>query len=386
MLCLDFKAQILPSIGGMKAARLSSISNIPIPISCVLPSYHYIEHVADLPLEDLLIDLNPLDIESLLKVSSEIKTLICDKPLLTRPLFSIPLSDLLAIRSSSIQEDLLGLSFAGQYDSFLNVENNLDQLEKYIKLCWASLYTPRAMSYRHHNGLTQTNLSMAVLIQNMIEGISGVLLSTKNEFIIEFSKHGVVDGKTNGEHLIIKDKSAIKDFGALSAKNQELLINYTESLFDKFGVHLDLEWVLSDHLLYLVQVRPFKVLKDKYTDISVRGIPILFGSAVGFGTLTGVVQKAQSPRDKIKKGMILVVKDTSPDWEPLMRQARALITDHGCRTSHASLVANEMGLPAVVGTTEATFCLTDGQIITIQLGKETGFVYGGACFEEISHG
>lgn len=387
MACQHLSQLISAQDGGQKAARLSSIfQEVSVPQGFVLTSWAYSEHVADLPLDTILATLDATDLDSLLTVSNSIKAMIQSKLLSPKILtelicFSESLDGRIAVRSSSVQEDLSDLSFAGQYDSFLDVENKLEALDSYVKLCWASLYTPRAMSYRHHNKIPQTDLSMAVILQDMVYGMPGVLFSySPTECLIEFHKNGVVHGRTNANSIHIHGDVPRSDYSALKIKDQDILIALTKKLHKKFATPLDIEWVLGVSGFSILQVRPLKVSKRKTPETSrfLSSIPLLMGSAVGVGPVTGVVQKAYSPQDKIKRDSILVVRDTSPDWEPLMRQARALITDHGCRTSHASLVAAEMGLPAVVGTTDGTFSLTDGQIVTIDLDSDLGLVYGGA--------
>jgi len=389
MVCVVLGETLNPSSAGPKASRLSDIyESFPVPKGFVILADAYLEHVKELPINNRLKDLKPDDIEDLVKVSGDIKTLITNKPLSAEVLdsvksFASKLNEKIVVRSSSIQEDLKDLTFAGQYDSFLDLENRLEVLETYIKLCWSSLFTPRAMSYRHHNNLKQENLSIAVLVQNMIYGTSGVVFSVnpntgEDEVLIEFHAKGVVSGEHNAHSVSLKSTRDAYDYFSLKADDQQMLFNYTKDLSQVFQSPLDIEWVIdSKGLLSVLQVRPLQVLKQEDSAPFISDLPILIGSAVGRGVFTGVVHKIKDPKEPFKAGSVLVVSTTSPEWEPVMRKAKALITDFGSKTSHASLVAREMNLPAIVGTGDACLNLKDGQHITLELNSEIGLVYGG---------
>lgn len=374
---------------GQKSARLAEIFGAyRVPAGFVLTSRAYEDHVQNLPVHEPLKDIDVTDLDSLLACSNAIKTMITGKPIALPVLNSVKvharrLGSFLAIRSSSVQEDTKELSFAGQYDSFLDVRNNSHSLEEYIKACWASLYTPRVISYRHHNKLPQENLSTAVLIQNMVHGLSGVLFTSNPndgsaETLIEFHPKGVVQGNTKPHSVVLKSLVAdVSSLGDLSADHQRLLYQYGMKLSERFQCPLDIEWCLDKGTIFILQVRPLKVGTPSVA-LKYSIPPILLGSAVGSGLKTGVVQKLSKPNESFKEGSVLVVETTSPEWEPVMRRASGLITDKGSQTSHASLVAREMGLSAVVGTMEATSVLKNGQTVTLNTSdSRLGLVYGG---------
>ena len=178
--------------------------------------------------------------------------------------------------------------------------------------------------------------------------------------------------------MCIRDRDTSTN-AKLPNDRQMLLYRFGELLVGMYGGPVDVEWVFDGDELFIVQVRPLRVNYEQPAKGYVSALPILIGSPVGAGLVSGVVQKIKDPRDgSFKRGNVLVVETTSPEWEPLMRRARALITDKGSQTSHASLVAREMGLHAIVGTMTATMDLANGQTVTLD-GNDlrSGFVYGG---------
>lgn len=403
MICVPLASAGNPLIYGQKAARLASLADaFPVPEGFVLASEVYERHVAELPIAGILTKLDPTDIISLCDISREIRDLITSKQILASDAEEVllalaPLGEEhpfgdgrpVAIRSSALQEDLPGLSFAGQYDSFLDVE--ITRVLDYVKLCWASLYSPRALSYRHHNGLGGA-APMAVLIQERVQGLPGVMFTANpndgsDETIIEFDERGVVDGRVNPVRITMTGYLDIHQHQKFPGGIQTALYAYGKLLTQMFGGPLDVEYIYRDGGIKILQVRPLKVSDAKPRSSGAGALPILIGTPVGGGLTSGVIQKIRDPKEPFTPGKILCVPDTSPEWEPVMRKARALITDHGSLTSHATLVAREMNLPAMVGTVSATTDLVSGQTVTLD-GNDlrTGFVYGGEVSEALNGG
>jgi len=343
-----------PNLVGLKASQLARLDGCSflIPRGFVLGKEAYEEHVEGLAIEEALRDIDLASVEALVACSHSIQDMILGKPL------SLGLIDRIAshvrfkfrscaVRSSSLHEDS-GLSFAGIYDSFLDVDPNC--LAYYIKLCWSGLYTPRAISYRYHNDIKKD--SMAVIVQEMIHGISGVMFTAQpntgeKETLIEYHAQGVVEGRTTPTSFVMnsnEDTSVNK----LPIVCQQLLYRYGVILEVMYKSPVDVEWVYNGTSLYILQVRTLKTGQASTPKKSSFNVPLLLGSPVGEGMVTGVVQKLSSPFERFRAGNILVVKTTSPEWEPVMRRAKALITDQGSQTSHASLVAREMKLNARV--------------------------------------
>lgn len=374
---------------GAKAFRLFEARHFFSHPGFVITSDESLTVFKELGIDALLSSLDPENLDELLLVSSKIKDLVAGYPFPSR--LSEELSGIsqnkrieYAVRSSAVLEDTPRLSFAGQYDSYLHVHRR--ELADYVKLVWASLYSARAISYRHHNNLPKSGHSIAVLIQEMFDGVSGVLFTVNpdtaaNELFIQAAWNGVVNGKSNASTFIVKDVSEIREHAPYLTKTDvQSLYVYAHCLMKKFGPELDIEWVKSEQLgIIPLQVRPLTKVSSGTVYIPSNGqIPILIGAGIGMGITRGEVYKPESPFDKnFKPGFILVARDTSPDWEPLMRLASAIVTDHGCRTSHAALVAAEMALPAVVGTSDATTSLANGQVISLEISESLGFVFGG---------
>jgi pyruvate, water dikinase len=153
-------------------------------------------------------------------------------------------------------------------------------------------------------------------------------------------------------------------------------------------VPMDIEWAkdAEDHQLYIVQARPETVASRKSTSeletytLKGSGPVLTTGKAVGEKIGGGAVRVIASADDlqSFRPGEVLVARSTSPDWEPVMKTASAIVTDHGGRTCHAAIVARELGVPAVVGTENATAVLKRGAQVTISCaGGEVGTVYAG---------
>jgi pyruvate, water dikinase len=164
-----------------------------------------------------------------------------------------------------------------------------------------------------------------------------------------------------------------------------------------YGCAMDVEWARDGEtgLLYIVQARP-ETVKSRATaamqsyTIRAHGPTVLKGLSVGEAVVAGRVCLIESTRDiqRFVDGAILVTGNTDPDWVPIMKRAAAIVTDHGGRTSHAAIVSRELGLPAIVGTGEATHLLHDEQEVTVSCCEgDEGFVYEGQAeydVEEIS--
>ncbi len=146
---------------------------------------------------------------------------------------------------------------------------------------------------------------------------------------------------------------------------------------EHFGKPMDIEWgidadITDGNNLFLLQARPVTTLKEeaeerveeetKEGEILVRGIPASPGVASGAVKVALTVEEAAR---KMKRGDVLVTKMTDPDWVPYMKLASAIVTDEGGLTAHAAIVARELGIPAVVGTGNATKVLKDGMIVTV---------------------
>ena len=323
-----------------------------------------------------------------------------------------------AVRSSATAEDLPKASFAGQQDTYLGVDRNnyLDAVKK----CWASLFTARAIYYRENNNFDHMKVGIAVIVQKLVESeISGVAFTRhpstgNNELIIEAGfglGEAVVSGsitpdsyEIDPENWSIKQKEISKqsfkivregnntreieipknkrDKQKLSDNNIIELAKICKKIEKFYDKPQDLEWAYSDKL-FIVQSRPITTIgsKDNSKEEEISGNILLKGLAASPGIGNGPVKiiKDASELSKIKKENILVTTMTTPDMVPGMKRSAGIVTDEGGMTSHAAIVSRELGVPCIVGTSDATEVLNDGDQITID-GTQ-GIIYEGTVSE-----
>ncbi|MEK6840728.1 MAG: phosphoenolpyruvate synthase [Nanoarchaeota archaeon] len=329
-----------------------------------------------------------------------------------------------AVRSSATTEDLAEASFAGQQETFLNVKGNDDLLVS-IKKCFASLFTPRATYYRNKKGFKHENASLAVVVQRMVNSDkSGVIFSKdpsmKREDVIIESVwglgEGVVSGRVtpdrylvspNGEKILEKEigdkKTAIirnEEGGQQTVKlkeersKQQVLKDHEITKLAEIALRLeahykkpqDIEFAIENGEIFIVQTRPITTLEKRFVSSELKelkGTVILKGLAASPGIGVGKVKIVYEVKDleKIAKGDILVTEMTNPDMVVAMQRCSAIVTDEGGLTAHAAIVSREMGIPAVVGTQEATRKLKDGEVITVD--GFTGKIYKGKVSESV---
>ncbi|MGB3387388.1 MAG: phosphoenolpyruvate synthase [Pseudaminobacter sp.] len=349
-----------------------------------------------------------------------------------------------AVRSSATAEDLPDASFAGQQETFLNIAGE-DALLDACRRCYASLFTDRAISYRNLKGFDHLKVALSVGVQGMVRadtGAAGVMFSIDTETgfdrvvlinaawglgenvvqgAIDPDEYEVfkplldVEGKTPiiGRKLGSKAKRMIYgDDPAEPTRNVETtaeeraayvlsdadiltLARYAVAIERHYGTAMDMEWAKDGETgeLFIVQARPETVQSRKTSGairsyrLSDKGAILVKGLAIGEAAVTGPVCVIRNAKDieHFVDGSVLVTSITDPDWVPVMKRAAAIVTDHGGRTSHAAIVSRELGLPAIVGTGDATKVLRDGQGITVSCAEGAdGFVYDGrAGIEEV---
>jgi len=352
-----------------------------------------------------------------------------------------------AVRSSASAEDLPDASFAGQQETYLNVTEK-DLLEK-IKYCFASLFTDRAIFYRQEKGFDHFQVKLSVGIQKMVRSdlaSSGVMFtidtdSGLNKVIVINGVWGlgelIVQGKVIPDEWIVFKDGLEKGFKSIISKRlgekvrkivyaeeggvkeietkEEEKINYSLNdnevlelakmglIIEKhYGRAMDIEWAKDgiDSKLYIVQARAETVYSTKKYNVyeeyrlgksasSQRESLILKGIAIGSKIASGKVRviKDVSKINEFQEGEILVTEMTDPDWVPIMKIAKGIITDKGGRTCHAAIVSRELGIPAIVGTQKATEVLKTGDEVTIDCSTGiNGYVYKGRLdYEVIEH-
>lgn len=340
-----------------------------------------------------------------------------------------------AVRSSATAEDSAEASFAGQQETFLNVHGE-DQVLRYVQRCWSSLYTPRAIFYRHDQGIPPEAALIAVGVQRLIPARSAGVVFTLDPVTGDRSRivlesvwglgEALVGGRVRPDHFVvdrdeftmlkrtITDKPyeivpAETDGGltieqevpserasspSLDDEQVVALAEIARRIEDHYNSPQDIEFALEDGEIYVLQARPETVWSRKGNGGSERAAPrpeavreidraedakpILEGLPASPGVHAGpanVVISADEAGGRMKDGDVLVTKMTNPDWVPYMRRAGAIVTEDGGATCHAAIVSREMGVPCIVGARDATRRLETGKEYTVD--AKAGLVYAG---------
>ena len=325
-----------------------------------------------------------------------------------------------AVRSSATAEDTAETSFAGMNETFLNVKGP-DQVIESVKKCWASLYGARVIFYRRKQDIAEERISIAAIVQVMVEAAKAGVLFTVNpatgdpSIIVIESSFGlgdvVVSGAVSPDHYevnketleVINESIAAKGFMDIrgpeggvvrrdlppeQAKSPSLthdevreLARIGKQIHDHYGSPQDIEWVIGDGRVYVVQTRPVTGLGRKAEaapeerEMLVQGLAASPGVASGTARILSGIEES----GRFQAGDILVTRMTAPDWVPLMRKAAAIVTDEGGTTAHAAIISRELGIPCIVGAREATKKIPDGEQITVDARE--GIVYRGVVEE-----
>jgi pyruvate,water dikinase len=334
-----------------------------------------------------------------------------------------------AVRSSATAEDLPQASFAGQHESFLNIRGE-SALLKAVQNCYVSLYTDRAIKYRVDNGFAHDKVALSVGVQKMVrsdKAASGVGFTLEPESgfrdIIHISGvwglgENIVQGTVTPDEFFVfkptlrQGKNAIIQ-KKLGEKAKTMIYDVGDNPVVNIATPKDRQeqFVLSDEEITRIAnwaliieehyQKPMDIIQARPETVHSQANPLLLkefklleigealtqGQAIGSKIATGKARILQSPEesDKLQAGEIVVTDLTSPDWDPILKNAAAIITNKGGRTSHASIVARELGVPAIVGCNDATDKIMDGEVITVSCCEgKTGIVYKGKLkFKEI---
>ncbi|MBJ8347007.1 phosphoenolpyruvate synthase [Antrihabitans sp. YC2-6] len=314
---------------------------------------------------------------------------------------------IVAVRSSATGEDGADASFAGMNASFTNVSGPEELIES-IQNCWASLFTPRVVTYRASRGFAGVP-AMAVVVQTMIASErSGVAFTAdpstgardvvvveaafgqgevvvsgsvepdtyvvaKEGFRLRTARVGrqdfqIVRGADGRDSKIVLD-DALAQSRVLTNDEAEAVALLSVAAETHYGCPQDVEWAIAAGKTWLVQARPITTLESAAPGPSARtdGDVLAKGLPAAPGVAGGVVRVLASPEDgrKLRDGEVLVAPMTNPDWLPTIRRAAALVTDNGGMTCHAAIVARELGVPCIVGARSATTDLADGTMVTV---------------------
>ena len=343
----------------------------------------------------------------------------------------------LAVRSSATAEDLPTASFAGQQETFLNITGRESLLDA-CRRCFASLFTDRAIHYRIDQGFDHFKVSLSIGIMKMVRSdlaSSGVMftLDTEsgfNDVVFVTGAYGlgenVVQGAVDPDEFyvhkptflaghravlrrLVGDKAVKMIFveGGTKHTTRNIptpkadrarfcitdedvleLAGYACTIERHYGRPMDIEWAKDglDGQLYIVQARPETAASQRsLTTVETyvlegKGEVLTEGRSVGEKIASGVAKRIEHLEhlSDFRPGQVLVADTTTPDWEPVMKIAAAIVTNRGGRTCHAAIIARELGIPAVVGAGDATTSVTDGEVVTVSCVEgDTGRVYRG---------
>ena len=441
------------AVGGKNSSLGEMLSNltelgINVPGGFAITSSAFDEFMSSSKIDKViskeLANLNVENLRDLRRTGKKLRGLILKTPLPQNLISQIEQAWLVvsrsgksfAVRSSATAEDLPDASFAGQQETFLNIDG-FDNLLNAVRKVYASLFTDRAISYRKLRNF-KGSLSISVGVQEMVRsdiGSSGVAFTLDTESgyrgsIFITSSYGlgegIVQGTVNPDEFYVYKKALEKnDFPIIkkslgekakkmifadnnlpgksvkyvkvpkketkefSLTNNEIieLAKYAKTIEDHYKVPMDIEWAKDgkDKKIYILQARPETVQSkvsnyfERYT-LKEKGELIVSGKSVGekIGSGTAKVVKDISEIENIKPGDVLITDMTDPDWEPVMKIASGIVTNRGGRTCHAAIIARELGIPAIVGCNTATKFILNNSKVTVSCGEGSeGRVYKG---------
>jgi pyruvate,water dikinase len=449
--------QDVPSVGGKNASLGEMICHltrlgVQVPGGFATTAEAYRELLAkdglDARIQAELDRLDVDDVSTLAQTGARIRGWIVEQPL--QPALDAAITEAFetltqdsgeqavswAVRSSATAEDLPDASFAGQQETFLNVQG-LDNIKRAVKEVFASLFNDRAIAYRVHQGFEHKHVALSAGIQRMVRSdlaASGVMftLDTESGFrdvVFITASYGlgemVVQGAVNPDEFYVhkptlaagrpavlrrsvggkgirmvyaepgadspvrteqvpepdRRRFSISDEEVMALARQAVLIE------EHYGRPMDIEWAKDglDGRLYVVQARPETVQSrsgqviERY-HLQAKGEVLATGRSIGHRIGAGTAKVIASIADmhRVAPGDVLVTDMTDPDWEPIMKRAAAIVTNRGGRTCHAAIIARELGVPAVVGCNNATDRIPDGHQVTVSCAEgDTGFIYEG---------
>jgi pyruvate, water dikinase len=453
----------IPSVGGKNASlgemfnRLSG-KGVPVPDGFATTSaafWYFLDYnKLRQPIINHLHELDRLNYANLSEIGQKIRKLMLNATLpddLAKAIvaqYKVLFNNkdaAVAVRSSATAEDLPNASFAGQHESYLNIEGEKAVL-KAVQDCFASLYTDRAIKYREDNGFDHSKIALSVGVQKMVRAdlacagigftlepesgfrdivhLSGVWglgenivqgAVTPDEFFVfkpmllqgkkaivqkrlgEKAKTMIYANEKNHSTINIDTPPVLREKFVLSDEEVLKIARWALIIEEHYGKPMDIEWAKDGETqeLFILQARPETVHSQHkatvFTEYQLleKGKVLVEGDAIGSKIATGIARVLASPKDahRLNKGEIVVTNITSPDWDPILKKASAIVTNKGGRTSHAAIVARELGVAAIVGAEGATSKVKDGDMITVSCSEgKTGFVYEGALkFKEIDN-
>jgi pyruvate,water dikinase len=413
-------------------------AQIPVPPGFVVTADTYFRFIRrnqlEPPIARLLAGLDVHDSKALDETARKVRGLILEAPMPAeianeiRAAYAELGDGYVAVRSSATAEDLPEASFAGQQSTFLNV-HGADNVVRAVQACWASLFEARAIFYRVEAKFDHMAVGLAVPVQRMVQSEKSGVMFTVEPVTSDPSKitieavwglgEGIVSGELSPD-LYVVDKATMatetmqlvrqdRQFarrtdgdGAHDGANEWTpveaaradapkltpaevleLANIGVAVERHYGLPQDIEWAFECGKFYLVQARPVTTLKNGAADAEASSgeaetaAELLKGQPASPGVGVGRVVVVHSPSeiDRVRKGDVMVAEMTTPDFVPAMKRAVALVTERGGRTCHAAIVSRELGIPCVVGASNAIDRLpVDG---TVTVDGYSGSVYAG---------
>jgi len=453
-------------VGGKNASLGEMVSNlanagVSVPGGFATTSQAFIDFLESSGLRDKingrLDTLNVDDVDTLAKVGAEIRQWVIDAPF--QPELEAAIRDsyqnmmaeaggtiTVAVRSSATAEDLPDASFAGQQETYLNVDG-IENVLLAVKHVFASLFNDRAISYRVHQGFAHADVALSAGIQRMVRsdiGASGVMftLDTESGFdevVFITSAYGlgetVVQGSVNPDEFYVHKSTLSAGRPAILRRNRgskllkmvysdeggygratktidvdaadRLNFSITDADVEELARQaliiekhyqrpMDIEWGKdgNDGKIYILQARPETVKSQQAQSNVIERFELQetadvlaegrsIGQRIGAGTVR--ILNDIKEMSKVQEGDVLVTDMTDPDWEPIMKRASAIVTNRGGRTCHAAIIARELGIPAVVGCGNATELVPDGTPVTVSCAEgDTGYIYNGILKYEIN--
>ena len=431
----SLSSQDVDLVGG-KSANLGELLNagLPVPDGFAITTLAYkklvIESELKTQISEILDTLDIDDFNSINSCSDQIRKII-ENITLSEDIISeisssyASLGDNIevAVRSSATAEDLPSASFAGQMDSFLYIKG-IDNVLTSVKKCLSSVFSSRAISYRHEKNFDHFLVLASITVQKMLDPESAGVMFTlnpvsgnKNEIYIESSwgvGETIVQGKVDPDSFIVtkpnldissrkvntktlmtirgatQGKFAIADRASATEIDVpedlqntpsidddvvKTLSNFAVQIEEHYEKPMDIEWVFekNSHDIFIVQARPETVHSSSTPDAE----PILQGIGASAGVRSGPVNIILDIKNtsSFQENQILVTQMTTPDWTPIMKRASAIITQSGGATAHAAIVSRELGIPCIVGVKDVTSLLKTGQEVTVD--GSSGSIYDG---------
>jgi pyruvate, water dikinase len=397
---------------GAKAANLVALrrAGLPTPGGLCLSAAAYRVQTAALGLDESIERYAVVDPIEQRRLSVEIRLKLYEQPI--APHILTPLlkafgsqraagSGKCAIRSSALIEDQQGASFAGQFESFLGVDDEAAYLTA-VRACWAALWTSNARRMMESHGLSPASTAMAVIVQPLIEArVSGGGLSktAQGEMLISATwglGSAIAQGEVVPDRITLSKQGFLRTIEAgrkdhratcvhvegpatvavasdlvsapcLDAAQAVTLGRLMRKAATVMGCPVEIEWALDDTGFKLLQARPLTVEPVTIPDEMWLKHPGLSGhpAGIGWGAGRAVVVNCECELARVAPGDVLVTRVAGPALSVVLPRLAGLVAELGGSTSHLASLARERGIPTVLGVLDATRRIPDGSQVAV---------------------